>query len=222
METNYRFCDIKLQVLQLITQTPGPVAARDLAFTLILNSKPDHQTGKIRVSDSEIANELGLALNTVVARIKSLQRYGVFNIKRGRGVRKTEYTICPEIWGRAAAQREQESFRSKNPGYQKDGIYSSKRYGEQPTKNNGVPSYKKENREQAQIAAPVDLKKRNLSGFQLQQLRQLLSQLDISRQDQELLLKSDDGYWAPVEPGARFSRSQLLELRAAYQKLLEP
>lgn len=223
MQTNYRFCDIKLQVLRLMNQRPGPVAARDLAVTLILSSKPDYQTGKIRVSDSEIATILGVAINTVVARIKSLQRYGVFNIKRGRGVRKTEYTICSEIWDLAVDERNQERIRNKNRGYQKDGRYLPRKYVEQPTKNNGVPSCKKKEREKperVQVVAPVDLEKRELTRFQLQQLRQLLSKLDVSRQDQEFLLTSTDGYWAPNEPGARFSSSQLLELRVAYQKIL--
>ncbi len=101
----YDFCQIKIQVAEIVTQHFGiKQNAAPLAIYRI-NQKFDGKHGNYATTDAQLSEELGVHSDTIARRVKLLMQSGLFDIKRGRLGRQTTYRLKPEVWSQASAMR---------------------------------------------------------------------------------------------------------------------
>ena len=225
--SSYRFCDIIVQLNTVLSRGNLPPELYRLAHYIMMNCCICFKTGRMQASDKQLSEGTGRRINTIAAQVKALGKLEFFNIKRGAGPAKTQYTITPSVWLEAAKMREEidqrYDARSGRRDRQTEGSPLNRHGDNYPT--DGAIPYKN-NKKQKIIAtrsqaADVTLVFSLISPTQRQTATDLYDSFDFERSDIQLLVPPHGGCWVPTDLRSHYSRYIEDDVKKLHKSSLE-
>mgnify|MGYP005989441667 CR=1 FL=1 len=220
--TDHRFCDIIVQLNRVLSRRSLPPELYKLAHYILMNCCIDLKTGRMLATDKQLSGGTCRAINTISAQVKALGRYDFFDIKRGAGPAKTEYTLTQSVWLEAKKEREEINQRREVTGAQNErltGDSSPSRPGVNYPAGRAIHNKKEEKKRKSATgpqSADVTLKFRPISSAERRIARDLYDSLDFERWEIELLVPDHGGCWVPADLRShygRYTENDVLKLR---------